>query len=261
MEVCGSALGLDVFDARRDGGMRACLGSFDDAGGHGVEIDVSTRGQQGFFVEDSDALEAFLEERAADFVLSVGHPCEWFLEAFHEPAQALQALAGRCDPLRILQSPLDPFVGDGHWQPVFTAWRKEASPASDDFFVGPVFRHVGVEPDEDVKVVVHDGEPADGNGKDFRKFLKPSFDPIFASTPAFGLTEQERALDAAVNAVIPARDRSIHQLRGAIVMGGSPLVLGGSLAEVGRRVNRSMRVQESQARCQAGPKIHRAILN
>ena len=27
--------------------------------------------------------------------------------------------------------------------------------------------------DQSVQVVIHDGEPADGNGKDFRRFLKP----------------------------------------------------------------------------------------
>ena len=60
---------------------------------------------------------------------------------------------------------------------------------------------VGVEAHEDVQVIVHDGEPADGDGKNTRKFLEPKLDPFLAVDRAFA--EQERASDAAGDAVIP----------------------------------------------------------
>jgi hypothetical protein len=43
--------------------MWAGLGYVHDAGGDRVQIDISTCCQKRFFIEDSDALEAFLEER------------------------------------------------------------------------------------------------------------------------------------------------------------------------------------------------------
>ena len=48
---------------------------------------------------------------------------------------------------------------------------------------------VGVEAHEDVQVIVHDGEPADGDGEDSRKFLEPKLDPFLAVDRAFA--EQE----------------------------------------------------------------------
>ena len=41
-------------------------------------------------------------------ILSVGESREGFFQAFHEPAQALQAFACLCDPDRIFQPPLRP---------------------------------------------------------------------------------------------------------------------------------------------------------
>ena len=49
-----------------------------------------------------------------------------------------------------------------------------------NFFIGPSLGDVRIEPHEDVQVVIHDREPADGYGEDFRKFFQPFFDPFFA---------------------------------------------------------------------------------
>jgi hypothetical protein len=50
-------------------------------------------------------------------------------------------------------------------------------------------------------VIVHDGEPADGDGENTRKFLEPNLDPFSALYRPFA--EQESASDAAGDAVIP----------------------------------------------------------
>jgi len=51
--------------------MCAGLGNLGDAGGNGVQIDVSTGRQQRLLIEDRHALEAALEERAAGLFLAV----------------------------------------------------------------------------------------------------------------------------------------------------------------------------------------------
>ena len=50
-------------------------------------------------------------------------------------------------------------------------------------------------------MIVHDREPADGDGEDFRKFLQPKLDPFSAVDWAFA--QQECATHAARDAVIP----------------------------------------------------------
>jgi hypothetical protein len=49
-------------------------------------------------------------------------------------------------------------------------------------------------------VIVHDREPADGDGEDFRKFLESQLDPFLAVDRAFA--QQESASDAAGDAVV-----------------------------------------------------------
>jgi hypothetical protein len=50
-------------------------------------------------------------------------------------------------------------------------------------------------------VIVHDGEPADGDGENTRKFLEPKLDPFLAVDRAFA--QQESASDAAGDAGLP----------------------------------------------------------
>jgi hypothetical protein len=72
-------------------------------GGHRVQIDVNRCRQKRFFIENRYALVAALEKSSSRAVLTIGQTRQWFLQAFHEPAQALQPLASHRDPLRVLE--------------------------------------------------------------------------------------------------------------------------------------------------------------
>ena len=72
---------------------------------------------------------------------------------------------------------------------------------------------IRVEAHEDVQVVIHDGEPADGCGEGSRKFFEPFFDPISRVDVFLGHAEQEPAPVATADAVIPARDGDVDQIR------------------------------------------------
>jgi hypothetical protein len=89
------------------------------------------------------------------------------------------------------------------------AWWKEASPAPDDLVIGPVVGDVRVDAHE--HVVIHDREPADGNGEDLGKLFESSVDPFFAVDGTFG--EQEGASDAAGDAVVSAGYGGVDQMR------------------------------------------------
>ena len=65
LQVAGSALSFDVFDARGDRRMGARFGDLDDAGRDRIQIDVGAGGQERFVVEDRDALEPPFEEGTA----------------------------------------------------------------------------------------------------------------------------------------------------------------------------------------------------
>ena len=61
----------------------------------------------------------------------------------------------------------------GNWQRLagLVAWRKEPSPAPDDFLVGPACRRVRIKAHEHVQVIIQHREAADRDREDFRKFL------------------------------------------------------------------------------------------
>ena len=99
------ALSFDVFHSLLDRREIACFRSRRDLGGHGIQIDVDADFQQRFLADDCNTLEATLEKRAPRFVLTIGEPRKWFLQALHEPADVLQPLARYRDPLRVLKSP------------------------------------------------------------------------------------------------------------------------------------------------------------
>ena len=129
----------------------------------------------------------------------------------------MQSGACGCDPLDVFEAPLDPGLGNRKRLSGFVAGRKEASPAADDFFVGPACGEVGIEAHEDVQVVIHDRETADGDREDIRKFLQSKFDPFFAVESRVAVVdrcfaEQEGAADATGDAVIPARHGYVDEL-------------------------------------------------
>jgi len=82
-------------------------------------------------------------------------------------------------------------------------------PAPDDVFFGLAGRDFGIEPHQDVQMIIHNREPADCDREDARKFPQPIVDPELAVAGAFTVTEQESAADAADDAVVPAGDGGI----------------------------------------------------
>ena len=117
---------------------------------------------------------------------------------------------GGCDPLGVFEAPLDPGLGDRERLSGLVARWEEACPAPDDFFVGPGIGDVGVEAHEDMKMIVHHREPADGNREDIGKFLQSAFDPFFAVE--WSIAEQECAADAPGEAVVPARHGHVDKV-------------------------------------------------
>jgi hypothetical protein len=61
-----------------------------------------------------------------------------------------------------------------------------------------------------VQVIIHDGQSADSDDEDIRKFLQSKFDPFSAVDRSFD--EQECAADSTGNAVIPARHGNVDEL-------------------------------------------------
>ena len=104
-------------------------------------IPVGTGRQQRLLIEDRHALEPALEERAAGLLLAVGQPRKWLLQAFREPAQALQPIAHRRDPPGVLQPCLGPLLRDRGHLLRLVSWRKEASSASHDVLIRPAPGH------------------------------------------------------------------------------------------------------------------------
>jgi hypothetical protein len=107
---------------------------------------MSAGRQQRFFIEKCHAFEPPLEKKSPRVFLLVGQPGKRFFQALHKPTETLEPLAGLGDPRGILESPLDPVIGNRFRLPSFVAWRKEPPPAPDDLCAGPPRRHLGIEP-------------------------------------------------------------------------------------------------------------------
>ena len=92
-QLSGRTLSLDVLEGCLIEEYLLVSGVSRDLGGHRVQIDVNRCRQKRFFIADCDALKACLEKSSASLVLPIGKPRQWFLQALHKPAQALQPLA------------------------------------------------------------------------------------------------------------------------------------------------------------------------
>ena len=57
-------------------------------------------------------------------------------------------------------TPLDLVIANGQRLPGFVSRRKEPSPASHNFLIGPAARDVRIEPQQDVKAVIRHRKPA-----------------------------------------------------------------------------------------------------
>src|SRR5665213_916417 len=213
-------LGFDVLGSLLDRGERTTLRYGIDPGGDRVQIDIDARCQESFFVEDGDTLEALLEKRSPNFILAVGHPSQWFLETLHEPTEALQSFTSFGHPVGVGKLFLNPLLGNQNDLSFCIPRREEPPPPSDDILVRPAGRIVRVESQQDVQVVVHDGETTDRDREDPGQLFEPIFNP--GPTIARSFLEQERAADTAVDTMIPATYRNIDELGSSGGHGVSP---------------------------------------
>ena len=67
-------------------------------------------------------------------------------------------------------------------------------------------------------MIVHDGEPADGDGENTRKFLEPELNRFLAVDRAFA--QQESAAHAAGDAVVPTGYGRVDEVARGMDMGG-----------------------------------------
>jgi hypothetical protein len=68
-----------------------------------------------------------------------------------------------------------------------------------------------IDSQQNMEVVVHDGETTDSNGEDLAELFEPAFDPLPTVGETF--TKEEGAAHTAVDAVIPTSDREIDEPR------------------------------------------------
>ena len=139
----------------------------------GVQIDVSARSRGAIRRRESRPLLKRLSKNTCPLVWSCRlasrangsfrHFMNQLRLCRRERAVATQAMSLRS---------LDPGSGDRQGLPGLVAKRRPT--AADDLVVCPARSDVRVEADEDVEVIVHDGEPADGDGEKLLRKFPPS---------------------------------------------------------------------------------------
>jgi len=137
------------------------------AGSDGIEIHVDHAGGNSGVIEEGLAFEARLPETALDAIFFVCSPCDEFIEACHEPAEAGQSLAQLFDTLGTADERLDLQFGrregfPGQW----VAMWEEGEPADGDVTTGPGGDEVRDESQDEVVVVFENGVGTDVNGED-----------------------------------------------------------------------------------------------
>jgi len=171
-------LTLRMLKSFAERGVSGILGCGGGAGGERIEVDVGGDSQQRLVVEHGDAAEPSLPEGPGAAVLAVGLPSQGFLEALHEPAEVPQPVTGANHPGRIGGHELDPWFGDGQGASREVAEREQGQPATRDLLVRPPTGAFRIEPQEQVEVVVHDGEAAAVDREEFEEFPQSGDDPI-----------------------------------------------------------------------------------
>ena len=185
-----------------------------------VQVDIGTGCQQRSLIEDRNALEPPLEERAAGLILLVRQPGQRFLQALHEPTETAEPLARPLDPGGVQQMAFDPIVRRFQRPPHLVPRREQPSPAPDHLLVRPVLDRLGVEPHQQMEVIIEHREPGHRDPEDFRKFLQSMLDPFLTVQP---LAQQLGAAHTAGDAVVPARNEWVDQMHACDRHGyGSP---------------------------------------
>ncbi|MHC5003158.1 MAG: hypothetical protein ACYTJ0_08545 [Planctomycetota bacterium] len=133
-----------------------------------IEVDVGEAREYGGVVEKGLDLESTVPEVTGDVVLPIGSSGNGLLEALHEPAEACEALSPEGDAAAIGCEPPDEFavaVDVAGPANAFCGSRVEHDPPAHDLLVGPVLGPPGLCADQQVQVIVHDGEGADLDGE------------------------------------------------------------------------------------------------
>ena len=88
---------------------------------------------------------------------------------------------------------------------------KELGPALDDFLIGPGRGTLGIDPQQNMQMIIHDGKPAHGYREDLAKLREPLFQSIRAVERIFPFAKQRRTSNTPRDAVIPACNREIDE--------------------------------------------------
>jgi hypothetical protein len=83
------------------------------------------------------------------------------------PASSAEIEAFPCRKSRPVHS--TSLIGHGNRLAKFVSRRKQPSPTLNDLEIGPPLSNFGIKPQEHMQVIVHNREPTDGHGEDFRK--------------------------------------------------------------------------------------------
>jgi hypothetical protein len=173
-------VGPAVVDPRAQRRVLGILGRGRDSGGQGVQVDVGGRRQQALLVEHGHAPEPALPEGPRAALLPVRHSRQRLLQALHEPAEVGEAFADLRHPGAVGGELADAGLGGGKGLAGDIADGEEGQPSPRDIPVGPVGYTLGTEPQENVQVIVHDGEAGAVDGKEADEFLETGLDPILA---------------------------------------------------------------------------------
>jgi hypothetical protein len=110
-------------------------------------------------------VKPLLPERAAASVLVIGQAGQRLFQRLHEPTQTPQPIAKDFDSLFVFGVVVDPRFEASRVVPVQRLGGIDGDPTVKDVLRRPILRVVGVKSAKDMKVVIHDGEPCDGDGE------------------------------------------------------------------------------------------------
>ena len=198
--------------------VRRIFRGFRHAGRHDVQVHIGQSRQQGFFIQNRDALEASLPERATALVFLIRKPSQRCRRAsryessehgkrpagatislravarngnghcpLHEPAQIVQTLAAFSDPLCILQTILNPGIRDFQRLTILASRRKQLPPPTNRLFIRPASRRRIIPPQNHVQVIIEHRVCTHFDSKDRSQFLQQSSLPPSRTSSSLSL--------------------------------------------------------------------------
>jgi len=103
-----------------------------------------------------------------------------FLQALREPAEVAQPPADPGHPCGITGQLGHEVLADRQGFAGVVADREEGQPTPGDLLIRPVLRTLGIQPQEQMQVIVHDREAGAVDGEDIDEFTESDFDPILS---------------------------------------------------------------------------------